>query len=194
MTSIDLNRREFMRAGIAGAAGLTIAIHLPGCAAPGDRAPAPTPFRPNAWLRVGTDGGVVVVVDKSEMGQGVLTSLPQIIVEELDGDWSMVRIEQAPAGPEYINQGYGIQATGGSRASAPRWDRSAKPVPRPGPCWLLPRPPSGVSSLPLVAPRTATCWRRMAADGRATVISPRPRPCCPFRKRSHSRIRRTSSS
>jgi isoquinoline 1-oxidoreductase beta subunit len=114
MTAIELNRREFVRAGITGAAGLTIAIHLPACAAPGDRAPAPTPFRPNAWLRVGLDGGIVVVVDKSEMGQGVLTSLPQIIVEELDGDWSKVRIEQAPVGPEYVNLAYGIQATGGS--------------------------------------------------------------------------------
>ena len=84
MTTIDLSRREFVRAGVTGAAGLTIAIHLPACAAPGDRAPAPTPFRPNAWLRVGTDGSVVVVVDKSEMGQGVLTSLPQMIMEELD--------------------------------------------------------------------------------------------------------------
>ena len=98
MTDIGLNRREFVRAGIGGAAGLTIAIHLPACAVPGDRAPAPTPFRPNAWLRVGLDGGIVIVVDKSEMGQGVLTSLPQMIVEELDGDWSKVRIEHAPVG------------------------------------------------------------------------------------------------
>jgi isoquinoline 1-oxidoreductase beta subunit len=114
MTTIDLNRREFVRAGVTGVAGLTLAIHLPACAAPGDRAPAPTPFRPNAWLRVGTDNSVVVVVDKSEMGQGVLTSLPQMIMEELDADWSKVRIEQAPVGPEYINLAYGIQATGGS--------------------------------------------------------------------------------
>ena len=69
---------------------------------------------PNAWLRIGTDGVVTVVVDKSEMGQGVLTSLPQMIMEELDGDWTTVRIEEAPAGPQYVNPAFGLQGTGGS--------------------------------------------------------------------------------
>ena len=114
MTSTDLSRRDFVRTGVVAGAGLTVAIYLPGCARPGDRAVATTPFKPNAWLRISTDGATTVVVDKSEMGQGVLTSLPQMIMEELDGDWSMVRIEQAPVGQEYINLAYGIQATGGS--------------------------------------------------------------------------------
>lgn len=114
MTPIDLNRREFVRTGLVAGAGLTLAIHLPGCARPGDGAVATTPFKPNAWLRISTDGATTVIVDKSEMGQGVLTSLPQMIMEELDGDWSTVRIEQAPVGPEYVNLAYGIQATGGS--------------------------------------------------------------------------------
>lgn len=114
MTSVELNRREFVRAGITGAAGLTLAIHLPACARPGDSALAAAPFKPNAWLRISTDGATSVIVDKSEMGQGVLTSLPQMIMEELDGDWSRIRVEQAPVGPEYLNLAYGIQATGGS--------------------------------------------------------------------------------
>ena len=114
MTSTNLSRRDFVLAGVAAGAGLTVAIYLPGCSRRGMQAAAPTPFKPNAWLRVGTDGSVIVVVDKSEMGQGVLTSMPQILVEELDADWSKVRIEQALAGPEYVNPAFGIQGTGGS--------------------------------------------------------------------------------
>ncbi|HEX5004844.1 MAG TPA: xanthine dehydrogenase family protein molybdopterin-binding subunit [Gemmatimonadales bacterium] len=113
MSRAELSRRDFVRAGIAAGAGLTIAIHLPGCS---PRAPVVTgpPFEPNAWLKIGTDGVVTVVVDKSEMGQGVLTSLPQMIMEELDGDWTTVRIEPAPAGPQFINPAFGLQGTGGS--------------------------------------------------------------------------------
>ncbi len=114
MTTRDLSRRDFVRAGLAAGTGLTVAIYLPGCSRGEVEFAAPTPFRPNAWLRVGTDSSVIVVVDKSEMGQGVLTSLPQMLVEELDADWSDVRIEQAPAGDEYANPAFGIQGTGGS--------------------------------------------------------------------------------
>lgn len=113
MSANNLTRRDFVRAGVAAGAGLTLAIHLPGCS---PRAPIVTgpPFEPNAWLKIGTDNVVTVVVDKSEMGQGVLTSLPQMIMEELDGDWSTVRIEEAPAAPQYINPAFGLQGTGGS--------------------------------------------------------------------------------
>jgi len=113
MSANDFTRRDFVRAGIAAGAGLTLAIHLPGCS-PRRRVVTGPPFEPNAWLRIGTDGIVTVVVDKSEMGQGVLTSLPQIIMEELDGDWGTVRIEQAPAGAAYVNPAFGLQGTGGS--------------------------------------------------------------------------------
>ena len=113
MSARDVTRRDFMRAGMAAGAGLTLAIYLPGCS---PRAPVVTgpPFVPNAWLKIGTDGVVTVVVDKSEMGQGVMTALPQIVMEELDGDWTTVRIESAPAGKEYINPAFGLQGTGGS--------------------------------------------------------------------------------
>jgi isoquinoline 1-oxidoreductase beta subunit len=113
MSRTELTRRDFVRAGIAAGAGLTLAIHLPGCS---PRAPVVTgpPFEPNAWLRIGTDGVVTVVVDKSEMGQGVMTALPQIVMEELDGDWTTMKIESAPAGPAYVNPAFGVQGTGGS--------------------------------------------------------------------------------
>ena len=113
MSADNPTRRDFMRASIAAGAGLTLAVYLPGCS-PRAAAVSGPPFVPNAWLRIGTDGVVTVVVDKSEMGQGVLTSLPQMIMEELDGDWATVRIEEAPAGPQYVNPAFGLQGTGGS--------------------------------------------------------------------------------
>src|SRR5207244_284566 len=71
-------------------------------------------FAPNAWLRIGADESVLVVVDRSEMGQGVTTSLPMLLAEELEADWSKVRIESAPADKAYTNPMFGMQGTGGS--------------------------------------------------------------------------------
>src|SRR5439155_227376 len=78
-------------------------------------AAAAAPFAPNAWLRIGADETVLVVVDRSEMGQGVTTSLPMLLAEELEADWSRVRIESAPADKSYVNPMlFGMQGTGGS--------------------------------------------------------------------------------
>jgi isoquinoline 1-oxidoreductase beta subunit len=71
-------------------------------------------FRPNAWLTVHPDGSVTIVVAKSEMGQGVHTSLPMIVADELEADWKKVDIEIAPARDEYKDPLFGMQATGGS--------------------------------------------------------------------------------
>jgi isoquinoline 1-oxidoreductase beta subunit len=116
MTGPDLSRRAFLRRGVGGAAGLTIAFHLPGCVASEEAAPTEgeAPFLPNAWLRIGGDGTTTVVLAKSEMGQGVMTALPQILVDELDGDWSSLRIEEAAAGPEYGHPWLGPQVTAAS--------------------------------------------------------------------------------
>lgn len=59
----------------------------------------------SAWVRIGTDNSVTVIVPHSEMGQGVHTSLPMMLAEELDADWSLVRMEQAPADMAFANQG-----------------------------------------------------------------------------------------
>lgn len=106
-------RREFVRTGVAAGAGLTIAVQL-GCRPGEPSGPVTTPFVPNAFVKVGTDGSVTVVCGYSEMGQGVLTAVPQLVAEELDVEWSKVRVEQAPAGEAYFNPAFGIQGTGGS--------------------------------------------------------------------------------
>ncbi len=70
---------------------------------------AAEPFAPNAFLRIGPDGIITVTVHRSEMGQGVRTALPMIVAEELEADWSSIRVEQALA-----DRVYGDQVTGGS--------------------------------------------------------------------------------
>ncbi|NIP80318.1 MAG: molybdopterin-dependent oxidoreductase, partial [Gemmatimonadetes bacterium] len=85
-----VTRREFLLTGASAGAALVIAVNLPATdlfarQARGDG------FHPAAWIRIDTDGIVSVVVDEAEMGQGVLTSLPMIVAEELEADWSKVR-------------------------------------------------------------------------------------------------------
>jgi isoquinoline 1-oxidoreductase beta subunit len=112
----DLTRRAFLKGTLAGA-GLTLAVAaVPGgirilSAAEADQDAA---FRPNAYLRIAPDDSITVIVNKSEMGQGVTTSLPMIIADELEADWKQVRFEFAPAGDEYKDPVWGSQSTGGS--------------------------------------------------------------------------------
>jgi isoquinoline 1-oxidoreductase beta subunit len=118
--SAGVSRREFLKAGAAAGAGLTIAFTLPSCA-PGPSKVVTTPLKPNAWVRVSSDGSVTLVVDRSEMGQGVYTALPMLLAEELDVPWSAVRVEQAGAGKEYYNSIFPSQVTGGSTSVASAW-------------------------------------------------------------------------
>src|SRR5438128_1761293 len=112
MSAAQITRREFLET--AGVAGLVIGFHLPATGRQAMRGGAAAAFAPNAWLRIGADESVLVVVDRSEMGQGVTTSLPMLLAEELEADWSKVRIESAPADKAYTNPMFGMQGTGGS--------------------------------------------------------------------------------
>ena len=108
----EVTRREFLQTATVAGAGLVIGFHLP---AGGRRGLTyPGLFAPNAWLRIHPDESVLVIVDRSEMGQGVTTSLPMLLAEELEADWSKIRIESAPADKAYINPMFGMQGTGGS--------------------------------------------------------------------------------
>src|SRR3989440_3071767 len=109
-----VTRREFVQTGT----GLVIAFYLPRRLAPAPR-PAEAPFAPNAWVRVGTDGIVTLTVDKSEMGQGSQTGLAMILAEELEADWSTVRLGPVPENPAGWSR---RMSTGGSTAIRTSWE------------------------------------------------------------------------
>jgi isoquinoline 1-oxidoreductase subunit beta len=122
-TVTRMDRRNFLRTSAAGAAGLWIGFQL---RAPLDALAAEetraTPVALNAWVHVGADDWVTIYIDKSEMGQGILTGLTMIAAEELDCDWKKVRTEFAPADKSYINPWFGVQGTGASSATRTSWD------------------------------------------------------------------------
>ena len=123
MNSIStLNRRDFIKVASATGAGLVISFYLPGAGRLEAAAGLPdAPFVPNAWLRIDKSGIVTILVGKSEMGQGIRTALPMIVAEELEADWSTVRIEQAVA-----DKKYGSMGTGGSTSVRTSWDNLRK--------------------------------------------------------------------
>jgi isoquinoline 1-oxidoreductase beta subunit len=118
------SRREFLKTGALATGGLVIAFTVPGAKrfVWADRIPA-GPFVPNAFLRVGADDSVTVLLAHSEMGQGIWTSLPMLIAEELDADWTRIKVEHAPAAPAYAHTGFGMQMTGGSTSTWTEFDR-----------------------------------------------------------------------
>jgi isoquinoline 1-oxidoreductase subunit beta len=119
---VTLSRRELLRNTAASAAGLVVAFHVPRVVR---AAPAGAPALPpvNAFLRIGTDDSVTVLIAHSEMGQGIWTGLSMLIAEELECDWSKVKVEHAPAAPQYAHPAFGLQMTGGSSTTWSEFDR-----------------------------------------------------------------------
>ena len=113
--SSGIERRDFMKVSIAASGGLLIGFHFPGVSKLAAAGPSSADtFMPNAFVRIGTDDRVTVIVNHSEMGQGVYTSLPMLLAEELDADWSKVGYEPAPVDAKYNHPAFGMQMTGGS--------------------------------------------------------------------------------
>jgi isoquinoline 1-oxidoreductase beta subunit len=121
-------RRAFLKStGSTALAALTIGFEWGGStrrAAAGAALPTSEPaFTPNAFLRIGADNSVTVIAKHVEMGQGAYTGIATIVAEELDADWTLVRVESAPADAKRygnLNLG-GIQGTGGSSSMANSW-------------------------------------------------------------------------
>ncbi|HZU42331.1 MAG TPA: molybdopterin cofactor-binding domain-containing protein [Terriglobales bacterium] len=114
--SLIVSRRVFLRAAASTTAGLVIGLYLPTIDA-AQPPPGKTPVNPfNAWIEIASDGLTTIFMPKSEMGQGVMTSLPMILAEELDVDWKTVRVKQAPTNPDLYRHG-----TGGSTSVFRYW-------------------------------------------------------------------------
>jgi len=129
-TKIAWDRRGFLKSVGGAAAGLVIAFQWSGGslrAAPALRQAGATTgsevFAPNAFVRISPDGSVTVVINHSEMGQGIATALPMLVAEELDADWTSVRTEFAPVDAAYNHALFGIQMTGGSTSTWTEYER-----------------------------------------------------------------------
>jgi len=118
------SRRKFIQTGAIAGGGLLLGFYLPAFGKwAKHEVPSPASFAPNAFVRIGNDNIITVIVNHSEMGQGAYTSLPMIIADELDADWSKVKFEAAPVDPVYNHPGFGMQGTGGSTSTWVEWDR-----------------------------------------------------------------------
>ncbi len=128
---LNISRRTFIKASALVAGGLIIGFTIPHAkrflmpgATPTDAAKDASKLpTPNAFLRIGTDNTITVMLAHSEMGQSIWTTLPMLIAEELDADWSNIKVEHASAAPEYAHTAYGLQITGGSSTTWSEFDR-----------------------------------------------------------------------
>jgi isoquinoline 1-oxidoreductase beta subunit len=118
-TIVNVSRRDFLK----GSGGLLLALSLPESFAQSNKT-----FAPNAFVRIGADNTVTVIVKHLEMGQGTYTGLPTLVAEELGADWSQIRAEGAPADAKlYNNLFWGpAQGTGGSTALANSYEQLRK--------------------------------------------------------------------
>jgi len=116
-----ISRRTFLRAGAAAGGGLMLSLNLPFARGVAEAA-AGADFVPNAFIRIGSDGQIVLIMPYVEMGQGTYTSIPMLIAEELEVGLKDVRLEHAPPDEKlYANPLLGVQATGNSNAIRGAW-------------------------------------------------------------------------
>ncbi|MFW9258715.1 molybdopterin cofactor-binding domain-containing protein [Nostoc sp. CALU 546] len=128
MENNTTTRRSFLKASGTVGAGLFLGFYLPPTsrvqAATSPANPTKPLSKPNAFIRILPDNTVTIVVHKVEMGQGVYTSLPMILVEELEADWDKIRIESAPVHPDYDHTVWkNYQGTGASTSISSTWDQ-----------------------------------------------------------------------
>ncbi|HEU4768566.1 MAG TPA: molybdopterin cofactor-binding domain-containing protein, partial [Pyrinomonadaceae bacterium] len=122
-----VNRRGFLRVSFAAAGGLFVSLYLDPLARKvlaqegAQQQPAAPPakvYPPDAFVNIRPDGKIVIQVNRLEFGQGVQTSLPMVLADELDADWSHVIAQLAPAADVYKDPMFGIQMVGGSGSIA----------------------------------------------------------------------------
>ncbi len=147
-----VTRRDFLKTGAVLGGGLILGMHLPGLDSALAAASRPAPFVPNAFIRIGRDGVATFIINHTELGQGTSTSLAMLIAEELECDWTKVRLEFAPVAPVYNNPAFGVQGTGGSTGTWTEFDRLRT---------------MGASAREMLVAAAAKTWKVDPADCRA---------------------------
>ncbi len=122
---LEISRRNFLKSGAIFGGGLLISFTVGKNVLA--RSPIPSgpgsSFAPNAFLQILPDSSITVILTHVEMGQGIWTTLPMLIAEELDADWKDIKVEHGPAGKAYNHAVFGIQITGGSSSTWSEFDR-----------------------------------------------------------------------
>jgi len=126
--TLRVPRRDFLKTSAAIGGGLCFAAYVPELAARTleNSSANDASFAPNAFVRIAPDGSVTIIVNHSEMGQGIYTSLPMLLNEELEAEWSKIRVEAAPVDAAYNHTVFGLQMTGGSTTTPSEWERFRK--------------------------------------------------------------------
>jgi isoquinoline 1-oxidoreductase beta subunit len=148
---INASRRDFLKTSALAGGGLLVGFTLPGASR---FAQAAGEFSPNAYIRIGADNRITVICGLSEMGQGVHTAIPMLVAEELDADWSRIRVVQAAADPAFNNPIFGMQATGGSTSVRGHWEPMRK---------------AGAAARAMLVAAAADKWKADTADCRTEM-------------------------
>src|SRR3954466_4384987 len=123
MATETVDRRTFLRISAVAGGGLVIGGYVYSLESPdATTAAAAGIFEPNVWLRIAPDDTVTIMLSQLEMGQGVMTSMPLLVAEELDADWKKIKTEWTPADSKYGNPNFGgAQLTAGSNSVRGMW-------------------------------------------------------------------------
>ena len=124
---LNISRRDFLKTGATIGGGLILGLSLPDHHVFGQASGhSGGSSMLNAFVRISSDETITIIVNHSEMGQGVYTSLPMLVAEELECDWSKIVVEASPVDPAYNHTQWGIQGTGGSTSVSSEWERLRK--------------------------------------------------------------------
>ncbi len=120
-TATAASRRTFLKTSALATGGLMMGFVLPGSKT--EAQAAGTLYTPNAWVHIADDNTITLISARSEMGQGVYTSMPMLIAEELNVSLKQVKVAIAPPQTVYVNALLGAQITGGSTSVRDGWEK-----------------------------------------------------------------------
>lgn len=121
MTTLETSRRDFLKTTSLATGGLLMGFALPGAKV--EAQAAGTVYTPNAWVHIADNNTITLISARSEMGQGVYTSMPMLIAEELNVDIHKIKVSIAPPAAVYVNALLGAQITGGSTSVRDGWEK-----------------------------------------------------------------------